>query len=104
MVANGSRLPGLPKVNLSVRAERTLPGRADFGRQWSGFAAASNGATSFNYAISGLVDWPVAALFIVSGVLGGALGLRGARALSSGAALARRLFARFILIVAAYVG
>jgi uncharacterized protein len=37
-------------------------------------------ATSFNYAISGLVDWPVAGLFILGGVLGGALGLRGAQA------------------------
>lgn len=61
-------------------------------------------ATSFNYALSGLVDWPVAGLFIVGGVLGGALGLRGAQVLAARAALARRLFAGLILIVATYVG
>ena len=61
-------------------------------------------ATSFNYAISGLVDWPVAALFIVGGVVGGILGLRGAQALAVRAVLARRLFAGLILVVAAYVG
>ena len=35
-------------------------------------------ATSFNYAISGLVDWPVAGLFIVGGVVG-ILGLQAPR-------------------------
>jgi len=60
-------------------------------------------ATSFNHAISGLVDWPVAGLFIVGGVVGGILGLRGAQALAVRAALARRLFAGLILVVAAYV-
>jgi len=61
-------------------------------------------ATCLNYAVSGLVDWPVAGLFIVGGVGGGMLGLRGAKALVSRAALARRLFAGLILAVAAYVG
>ena len=61
-------------------------------------------ATSFNYAISGLVDWPVAGLFIVGGVVGGILGLRGAQALAVRAVLARRLFAGLILAVAVYVG
>jgi uncharacterized protein len=61
-------------------------------------------ATSFNYALSGLVDWPVAGLFILGGAAGGVLGLRGAAALASRAALARRLFAVLILGVAAYVG
>ncbi len=60
-------------------------------------------ATSFNYAISGLVDCPVAGLFIVGEVVGGILGLRGAQALAVRAVLARRLFAGLILVVAAYV-
>ncbi len=60
-------------------------------------------ATSFNYALSGLVDWPIAGLFVVGGLFGGLLGLRGARALAKQAALARRLFAGLILAVAAYV-
>jgi uncharacterized protein len=61
-------------------------------------------ATSFNYAISGLVDWPIAGLFIVGGVVGGILGLRGAKALAVRAVLARGLFAGLILAVAVYVG
>jgi uncharacterized membrane protein YfcA len=60
-------------------------------------------ATSANYAVSGLVDWPVAGLFIAGGAAGGWLGLRGARALAHRALLARRLFAGLVLIVAAYV-
>lgn len=60
-------------------------------------------ATSANYAVSGLVDWPVAGLFIVGGMAGGALGLRGAALLASRATLGRRLFAGLVLVVAAYV-
>jgi uncharacterized membrane protein YfcA len=60
-------------------------------------------ATSLNYAASGLVDWPVAGLFILGGVGGGLLGVRGAASLAGHALLARRLFAGLVLAVAAYV-
>jgi len=60
-------------------------------------------ATSANYAVSGLVNWPVAGLFILGGMAGGWVGLRGAGLLASRAVLARRLFAGLVLIVAAYV-
>lgn len=60
-------------------------------------------ATSINYAVSDLVDWPVAGLFILGGIAGGWLGLRGAKLLSSKALIARRLFAALVLVVAAYV-
>jgi uncharacterized membrane protein YfcA len=60
-------------------------------------------ATAFNYALSGLVDWPVAGLFILGGVGGGFAGLRGAGLLAGRATLARRLFAGLVLCVAAYV-
>ena len=60
-------------------------------------------ATSANYALSGLVVWPVAGLFIVGGLAGGGLGLRLAGLLATRALLARRLFAGLVLIVAAYV-
>lgn len=60
-------------------------------------------ATSANYAMSGLVDWPVAGLFILGGAAGGWLGMRGAVLLADRALLARRLFAGLVLLVAAYV-
>ncbi|QUD90759.1 sulfite exporter TauE/SafE family protein [Phenylobacterium montanum] len=58
--------------------------------------------TSLNYAVSGLVDWPMAGLFVLGGLIGGALGLRGAERLAKHATVARRLFAGLILLVAAY--
>jgi uncharacterized membrane protein YfcA len=60
-------------------------------------------ATSANYAVSGLVDWPVAGLFVAGGVVGGFVGVRVARLLAGRALLARRLFAGLVLLVAAYV-
>ena len=60
-------------------------------------------ATSANYALSGLVVWPVAGLFIAGGLAGGWAGLRAAGLLADHALLARRLFAGLVLIVAAYV-
>jgi uncharacterized membrane protein YfcA len=60
-------------------------------------------ATSTNYALSGLVDWPVAGLFILGGAVGGWVGLKGAGILAGRALLARRLFAGLVLVVAAYV-
>jgi uncharacterized protein len=60
-------------------------------------------ATSLNFARSGLVDWPVAGLFILGGLVGGILGVRAAGRLASHALVARRLFAGLVLLVAAYV-
>ena len=60
-------------------------------------------ATSLNYALSGQVDWPIAALFILGGLGGGVLGVRGAGLLAGRVVLARRLFAVLVLLVAAYV-
>lgn len=60
-------------------------------------------ATSLNYALTGQVNWPVALLFILGGVGGGALGLRGAGLLAGHVVIARRLFAGLVLLVAAYV-
>lgn len=61
-------------------------------------------ATSFNYALSGLVDWRLAGFLLLGGTLGGGLGLLAAHRLADRAALARTLFAALIMIVAAYVG
>jgi len=57
--------------------------------------------TAFNYALSGLVDWPLAAVFIVGGVLGGLGGTVLARRLSGSGALTV-VFSALIFVVAAY--
>ncbi|MFD1189158.1 MULTISPECIES: sulfite exporter TauE/SafE family protein [Phenylobacterium] len=60
-------------------------------------------STSLNYALSGQVNWTVAALFIAGGFVGGQAGVRGAALLADRATLARRAFAVLVLVVAAYV-
>ena len=59
--------------------------------------------TAVNYAVSGLVDWRIAALFIAGGVVGGAAGMRLAVRLASRRGLLTRVFAFVLLAVAAYV-
>lgn len=61
-------------------------------------------ATSANYAVSGLVDWPLAGLLLAGGAAGGIAGLFAARALATRIRLARTLFAILIILVAIYVG
>ncbi len=60
-------------------------------------------ATAANYARSGLVDWPVAAWFVVGGILGGLVGIRLAGRLGEDKDTLRRLFAGLIFVVAAFV-
>jgi hypothetical protein len=59
-----------------------------------GLAAASN------YAISGLVDWPVAAEFIGGGIVGGWLGAMGAKRLAKTRGVLNVIFALAIIAVA----
>ncbi len=60
-------------------------------------------ATSFNYALSGQVDWRLAGLLLLGGAAGGVAGLLAAKSLATRVRLARNLFAILILIVAVYV-
>ncbi len=60
-------------------------------------------ATALNYAASGLVDWPVAALYVIGGILGGLVGMRAASALAPHHTAFTRLFAGVIFVVAAYM-
>lgn len=60
-------------------------------------------ATSFNYALTGQVDWRLAGLLLLGGAAGGVAGLFAAKAFVRHAALARKLFAVLIILVAAYV-
>jgi uncharacterized membrane protein YfcA len=59
--------------------------------------------TALSYAFSGLVDWPLAAVFIGGGVLGGLAGARAAGALASRKGLLNTAFAGLIIVVAIYM-
>lgn len=65
--------------------------------------AAFSLATACNYAASALVDWPVAARFILGGILGGLVGMKLAVKLCEQKDRLRRIFSVLIFIVAAYV-
>lgn len=58
--------------------------------------------TAFNYALSGLVDWLLAALFIGGGIIGSLAGTKAAKRLSGGGHLTA-VFAMLIFAVAAYM-
>ena len=58
--------------------------------------------TALNYALSGLVDWPLAGVFIAGGIAGGFGGTMLARRLSGTGSLAT-VFAILIFLVAGYM-
>jgi uncharacterized membrane protein YfcA len=60
-------------------------------------------ATALNYAVSGLVDWGVAALFLSGGVVGGMAGTRFARALSPRRHALSRIFAVIVALVGVFL-
>lgn len=65
------------------------------------FAVGAFGLTAAaNYAISGLIDWPVAAEFIGGGILGGWLGALGAKRLAKTRGALNLIFALAIIAVA----
>jgi uncharacterized membrane protein YfcA len=59
--------------------------------------------TAINYALSGYVDWVLAAVFILGGVAGGAFGAFVAAHLSARKGLLNSLFASLIFVVAGYM-
>jgi hypothetical protein len=59
--------------------------------------------TSLNYALSGLVDWPLAGVFIAGGVLGSVIGTTTAKRLAGTAGRLTSVFATLILLVAVYM-
>ncbi len=59
--------------------------------------------TAANYAVSGAVDWLIAALFLVGGVFGGFAGSRSAHALASRRGFLNATFAGLIFLVAIYM-
>jgi uncharacterized membrane protein YfcA len=59
--------------------------------------------TAGNYAWSGLVDWPLAGLFIAGGLVGSLLGVHSAKALSNRKGMLTTVFAMLIFVVALYM-
>ena len=59
--------------------------------------------TAANYALSGLVDWPLAAVFILGGFMGSFFSMRTARLLSGTAGRLSTVFAFLIFAVALYM-
>jgi uncharacterized membrane protein YfcA len=65
--------------------------------------AAFGATTAANYALSGLVDWRIAALFIAGGVAGGFLGVAGGGALSARKNALRLVFGIVVIAAGLYV-
>ena len=59
--------------------------------------------TAVNYALSGLVEWTIALLFIAGGVGGGFLGMRAAMRLAANRRTLTFVFAGVIFAVAIYM-
>ncbi len=59
--------------------------------------------TAASYALSGLVDWPVAGLFVIGGLGGGLLGSRLAGRLAARRQALAQVFAGAIAVVAVYM-
>ncbi len=59
--------------------------------------------TSFNYALSGLVDWTLALVFIAGGILGSLFGTKIAKRLAGTTGRLTTVFAMLIFVVAGYM-
>lgn len=59
--------------------------------------------TALNYAFSGLIDWPLAAVFILGGLVGSFGGALAAKKLSGTNGLLTTIFSALIFVVAAYM-
>ncbi len=59
--------------------------------------------TAANYALAGLIDWPIAGVFIAGGIGGGILGMKAAIALAPRRRALTQIFAGVVLVVAAYM-
>ncbi|MCW3846013.1 sulfite exporter TauE/SafE family protein [Sphingomonas sp. LB-2] len=64
--------------------------------------AAFGVTTALNYALSGLIDWPLAAVFIAGGIAGGMAGSIAGRRLAAAGSLVK-VFAGIIFLVAGYM-
>ncbi len=65
--------------------------------------AAFGATTAASYAFSGMIDWPLALLFIAGGALGSVAGIRLARLLATRKRLLALLFSAVVAVVGTYV-
>ena len=65
--------------------------------------AAFGATTAASYAVSGLVDWPVAMLFVLGGAVGGFLGVRLAGKLAARKGALMLLFSSVVAMVGVYI-
>ncbi|MBI3434778.1 MAG: sulfite exporter TauE/SafE family protein [Proteobacteria bacterium] len=65
--------------------------------------AAFGAATAASYAASGMIDWPLAALFIVGGLVGGLAGTAFGRVLATRKQALAITFAGLVIVVGIYV-
>jgi uncharacterized membrane protein YfcA len=65
--------------------------------------AAFGTTTAANYAVSGWVDWPLAAIFVAGGAAGGLPGARLAHSLAGRSGILNSVFACLIFLVAGYM-
>jgi uncharacterized membrane protein YfcA len=59
--------------------------------------------TALNYALSGLVDWPLAVIFVGGGVIGGMLGFEVSKVIAGTSGRLATIFAYMIFAVAGYM-
>jgi uncharacterized membrane protein YfcA len=60
-------------------------------------------ATAASYAASGLINWPLALLFVLGGLLGGAAGVRLGTALAGRKQALNTVFASLVIVVGIYI-
>jgi uncharacterized protein len=59
--------------------------------------------TSVTYGLAGLIDWPVAAEYVVGGLAGGITGMTLATQFASHEATLNRIFAGLVFVAALYI-
>lgn len=65
--------------------------------------AAFGATTAVSYAASGLVDWPIAGLFVLGGLAGGYAGIEAAKALAGRKRMLAMVFSAVVAAVGLYV-
>ncbi len=65
--------------------------------------AAFGAATAFSYALSDLIDWPLAAFFVAGGLLGGVAGVTLGKSLQAHKGMLNAIFASLVIGLGLYI-